>query len=84
MVNATGWTVSESFDVNWLPSMRMLVDLDDLSNSLAIHTTGQSGHTDDKHYDDMIPLWLAGENVPFLWERADVKADAEATMYLAP
>jgi penicillin amidase len=84
MVNATGWTVSEGFDVNWLPSMRMLVDLEDFSNSLAIHTTGQSGHVDDKHYDDMIPLWLVGENVPFLWERANIKADAEATLYLSP
>jgi penicillin amidase len=84
MVNATGWTVSEGFEVNWLPSMRMLVDLSDFSNSLAVHTTGQSGHVDDAHYDDMIPLWLSGQNVPFLWERADVKADAEATLYLVP
>jgi penicillin amidase len=84
MVNATGWSLIDGYEVNWLPSMRMLVDLSDLSNSLAVHTTGQSGHVDNEHYDDMIPLWLSGQNVPFLWERADIKADAEATLFLTP
>ena len=83
VVNAVGWTSTEGFDVDWLPSMRMLVDVADWSNSLAIHTTGQSGHVDNEHYDDMIPLWLNGQNVPFLWERADVRADAQATLYLS-
>ena len=84
IVNALGWTATEGFEVDWLPSMRMLVDLSDWSNSLAIHSTGQSGHIDDEHYDDMIPLWLNGQNIPFLWERADVRADAQATLYLTP
>ncbi len=84
IVNAVGWTATEGYQVDWLPSMRMLVDLADLSNSLAIHTTGQSGHIDNEHYDDMIPLWLRGQNVPFLWDRADIRADAEATLYLTP
>ncbi|MEN8238043.1 MAG: penicillin acylase family protein [Actinomycetota bacterium] len=84
IVNAVGWTTTEGFAVDWLPSMRMLVDLADLSNSLAVHTTGQSGHVDHEHYDDMIPLWLNGQNVPFLWERADIRADAQATLFLKP
>jgi penicillin amidase len=64
--------------------MRMLVDLGDLSHSYAVHTTGQSGHTDHPHYDDMIPLWLTGDNVPFLWERATIIDQAESTLVLAP
>ena len=84
MVNAVGWEATEGFSVDWLPSMRMLVDVSDWSNSLAVHTTGQSGHIDHEHYDDMIPLWLAGGNIPFLWERADIRADAQATLYLYP
>jgi penicillin amidase len=84
VVNAIGWNAVEGYDVDWLPSMRMLVDLGELSNSRAIHTTGQSGHTDDKHYIDMAPLWLKGETLPMLWDRADIKADAEATMILVP
>jgi len=84
VVNAVGWDAVEGYDVNWLPSMRMLVDLQDLTRSRTIHTTGQSGHADHEHYLDMAPLWLVGETVPMLWDRADVKADAEATMILEP
>lgn len=84
IVNAVGWDATEGYQVDWLPSMRMLVDLDDLTRSQAVHTTGQSGHTDHPHYDDMIPLWLAGDNIPMLWDRADIEADAEATLVLTP
>ncbi len=84
VVNAVGWTTTEGYQVDWLPSMRMLVDLGDLSRSRAIHTTGQSGHVGSDHYDDMIPLWLEGRTAPFLWDKADVEADAEATMLLVP
>ncbi len=64
--------------------MRMLVDLGDLSRSLSTHTTGQSGHTDHPHYDDMIPLWLAGEYSPMNWTRAQVDAAAESVQTLVP
>jgi penicillin amidase len=84
LVNATGWTAYEGFETTWLPSMRMLVDLGDLSRSLTTHTTGQSGHADHPHYDDMIPLWLAGEYSPMNWTRAQVDAAAEATQILKP
>ncbi len=84
VVNAVGWTTTEGYQVNWLPSMRMLVDLGNLSRSRAIHTTGQSGHVDNEHFDDMIPLWLEGKTAPFLWDKTDVEADAEATMLLVP
>lgn len=84
VVNAVGWTATEGYEVDWLPSMRMVVDLGDLTRSTAIHSTGQSGHIDHPHYDDMIPLWLAGETRPMLWDRADVDADAETTLFLVP
>lgn len=84
VVNAVGWTATEGYQVDWLPSMRMVVDLGDLSASTAIHSTGQSGHIDHPHYDDMIKPWLAGETVPMLWHRADIENDAEATMILTP
>ncbi len=82
--NAVGWDATEGYAVDWVPSMRMLVELGDLTSSYAVHTTGQSGHTDHPHYDDMIPIWLAGDNVPMLWDRGDIEADAEARLILTP
>lgn len=82
--NAMGWDAAYSYEVTWIPSLRMLVDLGDLSRSSAIHSTGQSGHTDHPNYDDMIPLWLTGENRPMLWTRAEVEADASARLVLEP
>jgi penicillin amidase len=84
LVNATGWTAHEGFETTWLPSMRMLVDLGDLSRSRTTHTTGQSGHTDHPHYDDMTPLWLAGEYSPMNWTRAQVDGAAESVQTLTP
>ena len=84
LVNATGWAAYEGFETTWLPSMRMLVDLGDFSRSLTTHTTGQSGHTDHPHYDDMIPLWLAGEYSPMNWTRTQVDTAAESVQTLTP
>ena len=84
LVNATGWTAPDGFETDWLPSMRMLVDMADLSRSRTTHTTGQSGHTDHPHYDDMIPLWLAGEHSPMNWTRTQVDAAAESVQTLVP
>jgi len=84
IVNATGWTVGESFAVDWLPSMRMIVDLGDLNNSLTVHTTGQSGHAFHPHYDDLAPLWAAGEYYPMWWEKDSVVDSAASRLRLVP
>ena len=84
IVNATGWTVGESFAVDWLPSEREIVDLSNLDNSLAIHTTGQSGHAYHPHYADMAPLWASVEYYPMWWEQQSIVDDAEGHLRLVP
>jgi penicillin amidase len=84
IVNATGWNTLEPYEVDWLPSMRMIVDLSDLSNSLSIHTTGQSGHAYHPHYIDMADLWRTIQYHPMLWERAQVEANQEGLLKLTP
>jgi len=83
LVNATGWTTG-SFEVDWLPSMRMIVDLGNLSNSLTVHTTGQSGHAYSPHYIDMAPLWVSVTYYPMLWDEQAITAAAEAHLQLLP
>jgi len=84
-VNNTVWyTNSGDFSVKWVPSMRMIVDLGDFSNSVAIHTTGQSGHPYSKHYDDMIELWRNIKYHPMLWTWEQVEAAAVDKLILEP
>ena len=62
----------------------MLIDLGDFDRSLAIHTTGQSGHINHDHYDDMIPMWVAGRYAPMPWTREHVDQLAETVQVLTP
>jgi len=83
-VNNTGYSMSNPYTVRVVPSYRQIVDLGDLTRSVSMHTTGQSGHPYHTHYDDMIDPWRNIEYHPMLWERADVEADAEGELVLKP
>jgi len=85
MLNATAWDASgDSYEVESLPSMRMVVDLGNLAGSLSVHTTGQSGHAYHPHYIDMADLWRNIQYHPMLWERAQVEKVAEGHLKLVP
>jgi penicillin amidase len=83
-VNATGYSLSDPYGTSLITSQRQIVDLADLTRSVSMHTTGQSGHPYHPHYDDMIDPWRNIEYHPMLWERADVEADAEGVLALTP
>jgi len=83
-VNNTGYSLDEPYGVETVPSYRQIVDLGDLTRSVSMHTTGQSGHPFHRHYDDMIDSWRNIQYHPMLWERADVEVDAEGTLILRP
>ena len=84
IVNATGWNARTSYEVTSLPSMRMIVDLADLSRSLSIHTTGQSGHAYHPHYIDMADMWRNIEYHPMLWDRTQVEEHAREVLRMVP
>lgn len=85
MVNATGFSGYDGdFSVRALPSMRMIVDLSDLTKSLTINTTGQSGHPYSTHYSDLIDMWRNIQYHPMLWSRDQVQAAADNTLVLKP
>jgi penicillin amidase len=83
-LNATRWSYDDDtvFSVATLPSMRMIVDLSNINNSLTVHTTGQSSHPFSDHYGDMIDDWRNIHYHPMLWSREDVDANAAATLIL--
>jgi penicillin amidase len=84
-VNNTVWyTDTGDFSVKWVPSMRMIVDLGDLANSVDVNTTGQSGHPYSNHYDDMINLWRNIKYHPMLWTQEQVEKSAVNNLVLKP
>lgn len=84
LVNAIGWNTALSYDVDWVPSQRMVVDLADLDGSTFIHTTGQSGHAFADNYASMIDMWTDGEQAPMPFSRAAVEAVAVDTLTMSP
>jgi penicillin amidase len=67
-----------------VPSYRQIVDLGNLSNSVSMHTTGQSGQPGSRHFADMIGPWRRVEYHPMLFEREAVLAQSEGTLTLRP
>jgi penicillin amidase len=84
-ISNTRWNVSAgTFDVKSIPAMRMVVDLADLSRSVGIHSTGQSGHPFSKGYDNMIADWQAVQAYPMLWTREQIENAAVDRLILRP
>ncbi|MDL1909198.1 penicillin acylase family protein [Chloroflexi bacterium CFX6] len=84
IVNATSWRAPQGYEVANVPSMRMIVDLGNLNNSLTVHTTGQSGHAYHPHYIDMAELWANVEYYPMWWNLESVIEDSEGHLVLTP
>ncbi|WP_082590789.1 penicillin acylase family protein [Agromyces sp. Soil535] len=84
IVNAIGWDASLGYDVDWVPSMRMVVDLDDFDASGWVNLTGASGHAFHPHYADQAPLWQRGETRPWPFTMEAVQDAASETLHLRP
>ena len=65
-------------------SMRWIADTADPDRSLAVLPVGQSGHPFDRHYDDQLPLYLAGEVRPVRWSEQAIEESAVSTLTLVP
>lgn len=83
-VNATGWNAAGGYDVTWVPSMRMVVNLGDLDGSRWINLTGASGHAYHSHYTDQTDKWARGELLPWAFNEKAVKKSTEDEMSLTP
>ncbi|MFD7449064.1 penicillin acylase family protein [Kitasatospora sp. NPDC059827] len=60
-VDAAGWNAAAGYQVDWIPSMRMVVDLNDLDSSRWVNVGGASGHAFHQNYNDQTDLWLKGK-----------------------
>ncbi|MGW1725039.1 penicillin acylase family protein [Streptomyces sp. NPDC002306] len=83
-VDATGWNAAGGYGVVWVPSMRMVVNLDDLDKSKWINLTGASGHAYSAHYTDQTDKWVGGELLPWSFSGKAVDASTSDTLVLKP
>ncbi|NYI07776.1 penicillin acylase family protein [Allostreptomyces psammosilenae] len=83
-VNATGWNAAAGYATNWVPSMRMVVDLSDLDISRWINVTGASGHAFHDNYDDQTALWQEGRLLAWPFTEQAVGAVARDRLTLTP
>ena len=84
IVDATGWTPKNGYVVDWVPSMRMVLDLSDLDASTWVHLTGASGHAYDPHYADQLDAWQNGTTYPWAFSTSAVQAAAKDHLVLQP
>ncbi|WP_030717146.1 penicillin acylase family protein [Streptomyces sp. NRRL S-237] len=83
-VNATGWNASSGYGVTWVPSMRMVVNLNDLDKSRWINLTGASGHAYNAHYTDQTTMWAKGELLEWPFGKDAVEKATVDTLTLKP
>ncbi|GAA3831380.1 penicillin acylase family protein [Streptomyces phyllanthi] len=83
-VNATGWNAAGGYNVVWVPSMRMVVNLGDLDKSKWINLTGASGHAYNAHYTDQTGKWAEGELLTWSFSEKAVTASTSDTLLLKP
>ena len=80
-VFCTDWKANKPFDVSVVSSVRRIIDL---SRSVTIHTTGQSGHPGNLHYDDMIDSWRKVQYHSTLWDAVALEASGPERLVLVP
>ncbi len=84
-VNSMEWYASNgNFSIRLIPSMRMIVDMADLSKGVSMNSTGQSGHPGSPWYSNMFVPWSKVQYHPMLWTRQQVDAGAAHRLSLNP
>jgi penicillin amidase len=83
-VDATGWTARRGYETDWVPSMRMVVDLSAVDASRWVNLTGASGHAFHDNYTDQVELWRRGRTTPWPFTPTAVRRAATHTLVLRP
>ena len=66
------------------PSMRILIDLADMENSLSVIPTGQSGHLLSPHYQDQVEFYNTGRFRPQHMDKQRITSEATRALILKP
>ena len=83
-VNSALASQSQSFQVVFGPSIRMIMDLSNWDRSLSINSTGQSGQLFHPNREDQITTWLNVEYHPMFFTQEAVEKNAQNVLTLTP
>ena len=67
-----------------IAAYRHIIDLGDLSKSVAMLPTGQSGQPGSKHYRDFVEPWSKVEYHPMLYNMEDIERETKEVLLLVP
>ena len=84
VVNAMAYDNRVGYTVTGGPTMRMLVDLGKLDQSLWVNQSGTSGHAYHRNYADQAELWARNLTWPFVSSRRAVEARMVYRLELVP
>lgn len=70
--------------VQFIASLRFVVELGAWDDARIVLSGGQSGHPLSPHYDDLLGLWLHGKSVPLAWSSVAVQRVAHSVLELRP
>jgi len=84
IINSNSWSAVDGYEVDWVPSMRMLMDLTDLDAGRWIHLTGQSGRPFHRHYSDQAERWRVGDYAPMAFTPEATARSAVRILTLQP
>ncbi|MFC5231193.1 penicillin acylase family protein [Pseudonocardia zijingensis] len=65
-------------------TFRVVIDVGDWDESLALNYPGQSGDPTSPHFADLVDGWARGQYFPLLYSRSAVDAAAESMLELRP
>jgi penicillin G amidase len=68
----------------FIPSIRLVTPLSDVSKATFIYPGGQSGQPESKHYKDLFDTYVSGKTVPLYFSAQDVAAKATEVLTLSP
>lgn len=65
-------------------SWRIIVDVGEWDNALAMNTPGQSGRPEDDHYRDLFDMWINDDAFPLLYSRELIEQHRDVRITLLP
>jgi penicillin amidase len=65
-------------------SLKLVADLENWDNSVALNSPGQSGDLASAHYRDLFELWSRGKYFPIFYSRPRIESVTEKTVVMQP